>query len=201
MHWKHTLGQPGNTYIIGRHWVKKNLPKKKNRIAKDAHNEACLGVIYDIGFHYLPDDPSERKHLWICMETGELLKKAPSLKKVPKIKTKVKKVAPKVKEVKPPVIKAMMARSVEEKPISKPTTKPEPVKPVVPATPSVNTLTPVSEVKGIGKAVFDKLTAANIETIGDLLSKHSQEIATMIGRKSDAQIKKWQETAQKMLQE
>ena len=201
MLWKHTLGQPGNTYIIGRHWVKKNLPKKKYRIAKAAHNETCSGVIYDIGFHYLPDNPSERKHLWICMETGELIKKAPSRKKIPKIKAKVKKVAPKAKEVKPPIIKAMMAAAAEEKPTPKPTTKPEPVKPVVSVTPSANTLTSVSEVKGIGKAVFDKLTAANIKTIGDLISKHSQEIATMIGRKSDTQIKKWQEAAQKMLQE
>ncbi len=47
--------------------------------------------------------------------------------------------------------------------------------------------------------MFDKLAAAGVNTIGDLISKHSQEIATLIGRKSDVQIKKWQENAREML--
>ena len=192
MSWKHTLGKPGDTYIIGKHWVKKNIPKTK-RVAKALHNESCPGAIYDIGFHHLPDDPSKQHHLWLCIETGRLFKKAPSLKVQPK--TKPKKVKP-IPTTEPPVKVKEKRKPIIEKP---PEPVPKPVKPVVPAAPTVNTLTSVSEVKGIGKSVYDKLAAANINTIGDLLSKHSQEIATMIGRKSDKQIKTWQENAQKML--
>ncbi len=198
MLWKHTLGKPGDTYIIGKHWVKKRIPKT-NRIAKALHKEAaCPGAIYDIGFHYLPDDPSERQHLWICMETGKLLKKAPVLKV--KVKPKPKKVKPKpVVKKPPPKVKKKVVPVVEKPPKPLPEPVPELVKPIAPVTPAVNTLTSVSEVKGIGKAAYEKLSAANIKTIGDLISKHSQEIATMIGRKSDKQIKTWQENAQKML--
>ncbi|MFX0209347.1 MAG: hypothetical protein ACFFDT_25410 [Candidatus Hodarchaeota archaeon] len=195
MLWKHTLGKPGNTYIISKHWVKKNIPKKQ-RVAKVLHNESCPGAIYDIGFHYLPDDPSKQHHLWLCIETGKLFEKAPSLKKQPKPTPK--------KVISKPVTKPPLKGKIKpviEKP-AEPVPEPviEPVKPAVTTTtPAINTLTSVSEVKGIGKAAYDKLTTANIKTIGDLLSKHSQEIATMIGRKSDKQIKVWQETAQKML--
>ncbi len=194
--WKHTLGKPGNTYIIGKRWVKKNIPKTK-RTAKVLHKEPCPGAIYDIGPHYLPDDPSEPKQLWICMTSGELMKKAPTLKSIPK--PKPKKVKPKPVVVKPPVKVKKKIKEIVEKPGPEPIPepKPEPIKSVIPA---VNTLTPVSEVKGIGKAVYEKLVAANIKTIGDLLSKHSQEIATLIGRKSDTQIKTWQKNAQQMLQ-
>ncbi|MFX0126372.1 MAG: hypothetical protein ACFFAE_22310 [Candidatus Hodarchaeota archaeon] len=195
MSWKHTLGKPGDTYIIGKHWVKKHIPKTK-RVAKALHNESCPGAIYDIGYHYLPDDPSKQQHLWLCIKTGKLFEKAPSLKVQPKpkpIKEKPKPVAKppiKVKEkIKPVVVK--LPESVVE-------TVVESTKPIVQAS-TVNTLTSVSEVKGVGKAVYEKLVAANIRTIGDLLSKHSQEIATMIGRKSDKQIKTWQKTAQEML--
>lgn len=196
MLWKHTLGKPGDTYVIGKHWVKKHIPKTQ-RVAKELHNESCPGAIYDIGFHYLPDDPSKKHQLWLCIETGKLFEKAPSLKTQPKIKPK--KVKP--KPVAEPSIKVKeKIKPVVKKPpelIPKPAV--EPVKPTVPAAPTINTLTSVSEVKGVGKAAYDKLAAANIKTIGDLLSKHSQEIATMIDRKSDKQIKTWQETAQKML--
>ncbi|MFX0171928.1 MAG: hypothetical protein ACFE9L_08410 [Candidatus Hodarchaeota archaeon] len=88
------------------------------------------------------------------------------------------------------------------KPESVPKVEPEPkpeVLPTVPAAPAATKSTSITEVKGIGKAAFEKLSAANITTIGDLLSKHSQEIASLIDRKSDAQIKKWQETAKAML--
>ena len=190
--WKHTLGKPGDTYIIGKHWVKKHIPKTK-RVAKALHNESCPGAIYDIGYHYLPDNPSKQHQLWLCIETGKLFEKAPSLKEQPKAvpkKVKPKPVTKPPKEVKEKV------KKVVEKP---PEPVPEPVKPTVPTTAVINTLTSVSEVKGIGKAAYDKLTAANIKTIGDLLSKHSQEIATLMGRKSDKQVKTWQETAQKML--
>lgn len=196
MLWKHTLGKPDDTYIIGKHWVKKHIPKTK-RVAKALHTESCPGAIYDIGFHYLPDDPSNQHQLWLCIETGKLYEKAPSLKVQPK--TKPKKIKPKPL-TKPPVkVKKKIKPFIEKppEPVPEPTT--EPVKLAVPAAPTVNTLTSVSEVKGIGKAVYEKLVAVNIKTIGDLLSKHSQEIATMIGRKSDKQIKTWQETAQKML--
>lgn len=195
MSWKHTLGKPGDTYIIGKHWVKKNIPKT-NRVAKVLHKEACPGAIYDIGFHYLPDDPSEQQHLWLCIETGELFKKAPSLKV--QHKPKPKKVKPEPVVTKLPVkIKMKVEPVVEKSPEA--VSVPEPAKPAVPAKPTVNTLTPVSEVKGIGKAAYEKLSEAGIKTIGDLLSKHSQEIAAAIGRKSDKQVKTWQENAQKML--
>lgn len=190
MLWKHTLGKPGDTYIIGKHWVKKNIPKT-NRVAKTLHNESCPGAIYDIGFHYLPSDPSKQHHLWLCIETGKLFDKVPSLKSQPKTK-------PKKEKPKPPREVKEKIKPIVEKP---PEPIPEPVltKPVKPTKPTINTLTSISEVKGIGKAAYDKLVTANIKTIGDLLSKHSQEIATMIGRKSDKQIKTWQENAQKML--
>ena len=196
MLWKHTLGKPGDTYIIGKHWVKKHIPKTE-RVAKALHNESCPGAIYDIGLHYLPNDPSKQQHLWLCIETGQLFNKAPSLKTQPKSKPKKVKLKP---VTKPPVKEKKKVKPVVEKPPEPiPEPPPVPVKPAIPATPSINTLTSVSEVKGIGKAAYDKLAAANIKTIGDLLSKHSQEIATMIGRKSDKQIKTWQENAQKML--
>ncbi|MFW9904091.1 MAG: hypothetical protein ACFFFH_07160 [Candidatus Thorarchaeota archaeon] len=195
MPWKHTLGKPGDTYIIGKHWVKKHIPKTQ-RVAKTLHNETCPGAIYDIGYHYLPEDPSKQHHLWLCIESGKLFENAPSLKKQPKTSPRKEKPKP---VTKPPVKVKKKVKPVVEKP--EPVSEPivEPTKPAVPAVPSVNTLTSVSEVKGIGKAAYDKLVEANIKTIGDLLSKHSQEIATMIGRKSDKQIKTWQETAQKML--
>lgn len=194
--WKHTLGKPGNTYIIGKRWVKKKIPKSK-RITKTLHKEPCSGAIYDIGLHYLPDDPSKPKQLWVCMTTGELLKKEPVL--IVKPKPKVEKAKPKLIVTKPPTKVKKKAKPVVEKlsPIPEPVA--EPVKSTPPVTPTVNTLTPVSEVKGIGKAAFEKLSAANIKTIGDLISKHSQDIATLIGRKSDTQIKKWQENAKNML--
>ncbi len=195
--WKQTLGKPGDTYIIGKRWVKKNIPKTK-RVAKSLHKESCPGAIYDIGPHYLPNDPSEPKHLWICLTTGELMNQAPALKSLSK--PKPKKPKPKPVVAKPPAKVKKKVEVVVEKPVLEaepvPEPKPEAIKPV---TPTVNTLTPVSEVKGIGKAVFEKLVAANIKTIGDLISKHSQEIATLIGRKSDAQIKTWQKNAQQML--
>lgn len=191
--WKQTLGKPGETYIIGKRWVKKNIPKSK-RVSKVLHEEEeCSGAIYDIGHHYLPEEPSKLQQLWVCMSTGELLKKAPNMKTMPK--PKLKKAKPKPLVTKPPKIVKKEIVPVDAEPI--PT--PEPVRLAVPAAPSINTLTPVSEVKGIGKAVYDKLSAANIKTIGDLISKHSQEIATLLGRKSDAQIKNWQENAKKML--
>lgn len=195
--WKQTLGKPGNTYIIGKHWLKKNIPKSK-KIAKALHEESCPGAIYDIGLHYLPDDSSGQQHLWVCMETGQILKKSPKLKALPK--PKVKKVKPEPVKAKPPVKVKKKVKTVVEKPPPEPEVlpAPEPI-PTTPTAPAVNTLTSVSEVKGIGKAVYEKLAAVNIKTIGDLLSKHSQEIATLIGRKSDVQIKKWQEAAQKML--
>jgi hypothetical protein len=192
MWWKHTLGKPGDTYIIGKHWVKKNIPKTQ-RVAKILHNESCPGAIYDIGYHYLPEDPSKQQHLWLCIETGKLFKTAPSLKKQPKATPK--KVKPKPVTKVPKKVELVVEKPLE--PIPEPTI--EPVKPIVSTTPAINTLTSVSEVKGIGKAAYDKLNAANIKTIGDLLSRHSQEIATLIGRKSDKQVKSWQETAQNML--
>lgn len=194
--WKQTLGKPGETYIIGKHWVKKNIPKSK-RISKVLHKEECSGAIYDIGHHYLPEEPSKSQQLWVCMSTGELLKKAPNMKTMPK--PRIKKAKPKPEVTKPPKKVKKKIKPIDAEPIPAPEPLAEPVKPAVPAAPSTNTLTPVSEVKGIGKAVYEKLSAANIKNIGDLISKHSQEIATLIGRKSDAQIKNWQENAKKML--
>jgi predicted flap endonuclease-1-like 5' DNA nuclease len=197
MAWKITLGKPGDTYIIGKRWLKKKIPKI-NRTSKALHKESCPGAIYDIGFHYIPDEPEKQQHLWVCMETGQIFKKTPKL--VPYAKPKPKKVEPKpvVKEKKevPPVIK-------KPKPVPKvePIPEPEPeVLPTEPVAPAATKSTSVEEVKGIGKAAFEKLSESNITTIGDLLSRHSQEIATLIGRKSDAQIKKWQENAKSMLE-
>ncbi|MHA2248086.1 MAG: hypothetical protein ACXADY_24270 [Candidatus Hodarchaeales archaeon] len=191
--WKHTLGKPGSTYIVGKRWIKKNIPKSK-RITKTLHKEPCSGDIYDIGIHYLPDDTSKPKQLWVCMTTGELLKKEPVL--IIKPKPKVKKTKPKPMMAKPPTKVEKKVKPVVEKP----SPIPEPVtESIEPAPTTINTLTPVSEVKGIGKAAYEKLSAANVKTIGDLISKHSQDIATLIGRKSDTQIKKWQENAKDML--
>jgi len=189
--WKIILGKPDQTYIIGKRWIKKNIPKTK-RISKPRHKNPELGDIYDIGMRYLPDNPTDRINLWVCMQTGTILKSAPKLKDVPKSKVKPSK--PKVKVV---------PKAPKAKKIVKPKPKPEPevateVK-KIPKKSSFTTITSVSEVKGIGKAVFDKLAAAGVNTIGDLISKHSQEVATLIGRKSDVQIKKWQENAREML--
>lgn len=191
MTWKQTLGKPGYTYIIGKRWLKKQIPKSK-RYSKVNHKESCPGTIYDIGERYLPDNPAKSQHLWICMETGAIITKAPKVITItkprppkPKVKPapKPKKVVAKVKKVPEPVVEA----------------EPEPkVKPVV-KEPSATKTTSVSEVKGIGKAAFEKLANAGINTIDELLGKHSQEIATLIGRKSDAQIKKWQDNALSML--
>lgn len=191
MSWKIILGKPDQTYIIGKRWIKKNIPKTK-RISKPRHKNPELGDIYDIGMRYLPDNPTDRINLWVCMQTGTILKSAPKLKDVPKSKVKPSK--PKVKVV---------PKAPKAKKIVKPKPKPEPevateVK-KIPKKSSFTTITSVSEVKGIGKAVFDKLAAAGVNTIGDLISKHSQEVATLIGRKSDVQIKKWQENAREML--
>ena len=55
---------------------------RRLRFTKALHKESCPGEIYDIGPHYLPDDPTEPKHLWICLTTGELMKKSTNTKKV-----------------------------------------------------------------------------------------------------------------------
>jgi len=197
--WKIILGKPDRTYIIGKRWIKKNIPKTK-RISKPRHKNPELGDIYDIGMRYLPDNPKNQINLWVCMQTGTILKSAPKLKDVPKSKVKPSK--PKVKVV-PKAAKAKKAVKPKTKPEPIPKAKPEPevatkVK-KIPKKSSFTTITSVSEVKGIGKAVFDKLAAAGVNTIGDLISKHSQEVATLIGRKTDVQIKKWQENAREML--
>ncbi|UCG01307.1 MAG: hypothetical protein JSW11_17025 [Candidatus Heimdallarchaeota archaeon] len=70
MTWKHVLGKPGHTYIIGKHWLKKKI-SKSHRIPKVFSNTICPDYIYYIGFHYLPED-SIKQELWVCMETGEL---------------------------------------------------------------------------------------------------------------------------------
>ena len=191
MTWKQTLGKPGYTYIIGKRWLKKQIPKSK-RFSKANHKESCPGTIYDIGERYLPDNPAKSQHLWVCMETGAIITKAPKVITIakprppkPKVKPapKPKKVVAKVKKAPEPVVEA----------------EPEPkVVPVV-KEPSATKTTSISEVKGIGKAAFEKLSNAGINTIDELLGKHSQEIATLIGRKSDAQIKKWQDNALSML--
>jgi len=189
--WKIILGKPDKTYIIGKRWIKKNIPKTK-RISKPRHKNPELGDIYDIGMRYLPDNPTDQINLWVCMKTGTILKSAPKLKDVPK---------PKVKTPKPKVKVVPKAPKAEK--IVKPKPKPEPEVAIevkkIPKKSSFTTITSTSEVKGIGKAAFDKLAAAGVNTIGDLISKHSQEVATLIGRKSDVQIKKWQENAREML--
>lgn len=196
--WKVTLGKPNQKYIIGKRWVKKNIPKSK-RISKPLHENPEYGDIYDIGSHFLPDKPDQRINLWVCMETGTVLKSAPKLKKLikprpkPKVEAKPKsKVVPKKSKVKKTVIP-----KPEPKPEPEPV--PEPVAIITPKKSSATTMNSVTEVKGIGKAAAEKLSAANIITIGDLISKHSQEIATLIGRKSDTQVKKWQDNAREMM--
>ena len=194
--WKVILGKPDQKYIIGKRWVKKNIPKSK-RISKPLHENPEYGDIYDIGSHFLPDKPDQRVNLWVCMETGTVLKSAPKLKKAIKSKSKPKVEAkPKPKAItKKPKVK----KEVIPKPEPKPEPVPEPVAKVAPKKPSATTLTSVSEVKGIGKAAVEKLSAVKINTIGDLISKHSQEIATLIGRKSDTQVKKWQDNAREIM--
>lgn len=196
--WKIILGKPDQTYIIGKRWVKKNIPKSK-RISKPLHKNTEYGDIYDIGMRFLPDNPDQRVNLWVCMETGTVLKSAPKLKKP--IKSKAK---PKVEvKLKPKVVpkKSKVKKTVIPKPGPKPEPEPvpEPVAKITAKKSSATTMTSVSEVKGIGKAAVEKLAAANIYTIGDLISKHSQEIATLIGRKSDIQVKKWQDNAREMM--
>lgn len=194
MVWKITLGKPGDTYIVGKRWLKKKIPKT-NRISKVFHKESCPGAIYDIGLHFIPDEPEKRQHLWVCMETGQIFKKTPKL--IPQAKPKPRKIEPKpiVKE-KIEVVPAIKKPIPKPKPTPEPEPEPAPAKPTVPA---VTKSTSVEEVKGIGKAAFEKLSVANITTIGDLLGRHSQEIATLIGRKSDVQIKTWQANAKSML--
>lgn len=194
MSWKITLGKPDNTYIIGKRWVKKNI-SKTNRVSKVNHKESCPGAIYDLGERYLPDNPDKLQRVWVCLETGTILQKAPSVIAIPKPKPrKIKPVEPKVVKKKPkPVKKA-------PEPTPEPELAPEPKPKVVEKpSPKFTKDTSISEVKGIGKAAYDKLSAAGITTFNDLLSKHSQEIATLIGRKSDAQIKTWQDNALAML--
>ncbi|MFX0016972.1 MAG: hypothetical protein ACFFB2_15530 [Promethearchaeota archaeon] len=74
MTWKHTLGKPGNTYVITKHWVKKNIPKSK-RLPKLFSKEVCPDYIYNIGLHYLPDNPKIPQEIWICLKTGVLFTK------------------------------------------------------------------------------------------------------------------------------
>ncbi len=196
MSWKQTLGKPGEEYIIGKRWLKKHVPKKY-RVSKVNHKESCPGAIYDLGERYLPS-AEKMQHIWICMETGKILTKTPSTIAIPKPKPRKEKpvVAPKPKKKAAPVKKVVKPK-VEPKP--EPIAEPE-VKPVSKPSPKFTKETSVQEVKGIGKAAFDKLTTAGINTINDLLGKHSQEIATLIGRKSDAQIKTWQDNALAMLE-
>ena len=196
MSWKLTLGKPDNTYIIGKRWLKKNIPKSK-KIAKANHKEKCPGAIYDLGERYLPDKPEKPQQLWICMETGSLLTKTPSVINIPKPKPKKAIPTPIVQPKKKPTpVKKAPKPMPEPEPELIPEAEPEEIAPVKP---KFTKETSVSEVKGIGQAAFDKLSAAGIKTIDNLLGKHSQEIATLIGRKSDAQIKKWQDTALAML--
>ncbi|MFX0183211.1 MAG: hypothetical protein ACFE95_09055 [Candidatus Hodarchaeota archaeon] len=75
MTWKHTLGKPGHTYLISKHWVKKNIPKSK-RMPKYLSKALCPDYIYNIGVHYIPDSPLKPEELWVCMKTGELFTKA-----------------------------------------------------------------------------------------------------------------------------
>jgi len=195
MKWKQTLGKPGEEYIIGKRWLKKHIPKK-NRVSKANHKEAYPGVIYDLGERFVPD-VNKTQHIWICMETGAIITKAPSILAIPKPKPRKEKpvVAAKPKKQVTPV-KKVTKPVVEPKP--EPTPEPK-VEPVTKPASKFTKETSVQEVKGIGKAAFEKLAAAGINTIDDLLQKHSQEIATLIGRKSDAQIKTWQDNALAML--
>ncbi|MFX0184144.1 MAG: hypothetical protein ACFE95_13760 [Candidatus Hodarchaeota archaeon] len=197
MAWKITLGKPGDTYIIGKRWLKKKIPKT-NRISKAIHKESCPGAIYDIGLHFTPEEPEKQQHLWVCIETGQILKKAPKMIPQAKPKPRILEPKPMIKEkIVVPAIKKPISKT---KPVPEPELEPEPESiPTKPAIPAATKSTSVEEVKGIGKAVFIKLSDANIKTIGDLLGRHSQEIATLIGRKSDAQIKTWQEKAKSML--
>lgn len=191
------MGKPDQTYIIGKRWIKKNIPKTK-RISKSLHENSELGDIYDIGVHFIPDNPTEPIHLWICIETGTILRSSPRLKAIPTPKAKKVISEPKVLPKPSKVEKTVQIQpKPEPEPKFEPTETPKPK--IIPKKPSATTITSISEVKGIGNAAYEKLTAANINTIGDLISKHSQEIATLIGRKSDAQIKKWQENAREML--
>ncbi|MFX0052747.1 MAG: hypothetical protein ACFE8U_15825, partial [Candidatus Hermodarchaeota archaeon] len=122
MAWKITLGKPGDTYIIGKRWLKKKVPKI-NRTSKALHKESCPGAIYDIGFHFIPDEPEKQQQLWVCIETGQIFKKAPKL--VPQAKPKPEKVVPRpvIKEKKKvtPVI-----NKVKPEPVPKVEPEPEP---------------------------------------------------------------------------
>jgi predicted flap endonuclease-1-like 5' DNA nuclease len=196
MKWKQTLGKPGEEYIIGKRWLKKHIPKKY-RVSKVNHKESCPGAIYDLGKRYLPN-AEKMQHIWICMETGQIITKTPSTIAVPK---------PKPRKEKPIVVPKPKTKVTPAKEVVKPKVEPKPepepeieVKPVTKPSPKFTKETSVQEVKGIGKAAFEKLSAAGINTIDDLLGKHSQEIATLIGRKSDAQIKTWQDNALAMLE-
>ncbi|MHA2225307.1 MAG: hypothetical protein ACXAC8_08895 [Candidatus Hodarchaeales archaeon] len=90
MTWKHILGKPGNTYIIGKHWVKKNIPKSK-RLPKSSYKTICPDYIYNIGFHFLPDDPTNPQELWVCLKTGDLFTKNDFLTWLKESRLKLKK--------------------------------------------------------------------------------------------------------------
>ncbi|MHA1971430.1 MAG: hypothetical protein ACTSW1_00475 [Candidatus Hodarchaeales archaeon] len=196
MSWKIILGKPDNNYIIGKRWIKKHIPKS-DRFSKALHKEKeCPGDIYYIGKHYYGDS-KKLVDLWVCMETGRIMTKVPNVTQVsrvhpkakPKPKPQYKKKEPKKVEVVKPKEEVVVAPARAE--VEKPKVKAK--------VPKASKETSVSEVKGIGAAAFDKLSAAGIKTIGDLLKMHSQEIASAIGRKSDAQIKKWQDNAKEMI--
>ena len=87
MTWKHVLGRPGHTYIISKHWLKKHIPKSQ-RLPKTYSETICPDYIYNIGFHYLPDDPIEPQELWVCLKTGELYTKLDIVKWLKKSRVK-----------------------------------------------------------------------------------------------------------------
>ena len=162
------------------HYIKKHIPKT-NRITKRRHLvKECPGDIYYLGFQKLPDFEEERE-VWVCMETGKLLFKKPKLREEPSASKK-----------KSPVVKKP---TVAEKPSPQKITKPKSEKPSITKGSDI----PISEVKGIGAKAQEQLKAIKIETIAELLAKDSDEIAKLLGRKSDTQIKKWQENARLLI--
>jgi len=84
-------------------------------------------------------------------------------------------------------------------PAAEPRAAPEVVETQLAGTEIGVTKHPVIEVKGIGAKTLDQLTKINIVTAEELIARDPHEIAELLGRKSDTQIRKWQENARILL--
>ncbi|MHA2296896.1 MAG: hypothetical protein ACXADA_12760 [Candidatus Hodarchaeales archaeon] len=164
-----------STLVIGRKWLKKNL---KGTDLYPSACEQCNGTVHGLSSGWKTFDDLT---VFVCFNCGFLHKSAP-----------------KVTVKKQPVTKKKKKAKVEPK---KAVSKPKGKKPAEKAEPAKDAAKiKVNEIKGIGKATAEQLTMVGIKTAADLLNLDSKAIADKIGRKSDTQIKKWQDNAKASLE-